>query len=121
MRRILFQLACATALASAVVHAQPPVKEGAAEKEVRPPMKSIAARAAEANAVAQRHCSNDAAPADVQAKPAPAARDALVRVPAQQKAALKQALPPGRWSPASVSADKVREKAKVPPELDRGL
>ena len=121
MKRIMFQLACAAALTSAVVHAQPLVKEGSAEKENRPPVKSIATRAAEAKAVAQHHCSNDVAPADVQAKAAPAAREPLLRVPAQQKAALKQAIPPGRWSPSSVSADKVREKLKVPPELDSGL
>ena len=121
MIQLVSAAALASVLAAAVVHAQPATKEGSTQKEVRPPMKSIAARAAEASAVARHHCSNDVAPADVQAKPAPAAVDPRLRVPSQQKAALKQALPPGRWSPAPVSADKLRDKANVPPELDRGL
>src|SRR4051812_25716981 len=117
MRRILIRALCVTAFTSAAALAQPPVvKEGTAEREVRPPVKSVEVRAAEAKALEQRHCSNDVSPAEVRAKDAPAPRDPLLRVPAGQKAALKQALPPGRWSPQPVSLEKVRAKAQVSPE-----
>ena len=124
MRRILIRFVCAAAFTSAMVHAQQPpaVKEGLVEKEARQrqPVKSTEARAAEAKVVEQRHCSNDASPEEVQSRAAPVSRDPLLRFPAEQKAALKQALAPGRWSPEPASPEKVREKAKVPPELDQG-
>ena len=116
MRRILMQVVVLAAFTSAAVaRAEPPVKEGTAVKAPRQPVKSAAERAAEAKAIEQQHCSNDVSAPQVRAQPAPAARDPLLRYPAEQKAALKQALAPGTWSPPQVSAEKVREKAKVSP------
>ena len=121
MNRIVMQLVMAAAFASAAVaRAEPPVKEGTAVKPVRQPVKSVAERAAEAKAIEQQHCSNDVSPEQVRAQPAPPSRDPLSRVPAEQKAALKQALAPGKWSPPPVSAERVREKAQVSPEMDHG-
>lgn len=122
MKRTLMKLVCAGVFASAVAHAGNP--GGATEGSVLPspePLRLQKNRTAEeAAALRSQQCSNDGFPSQVQGKQVPEARDARVRFPAEQKQALKQALPEGQWKPERPLDAKVKLKARLKPEEDRG-